>query len=131
MDVKKFGWMLVMLGAILASVASYYAFIPYIDRWEHFRVVAEATNVGYVTQEYIEMKAGLIQGRQRIFQFGWASAVSIFLGVAFIFSANKSKTIGQRQVQDVAMKTYWVCGKCNETTETAKNTCWSCGAPKV
>lgn len=28
-------------------------------------------------------------------------------------------------------KTYWVCGKCNETTETSKNTCWSCGAPKV
>jgi RNA polymerase subunit RPABC4/transcription elongation factor Spt4 len=28
-------------------------------------------------------------------------------------------------------KTFWVCGKCNETTETAKNTCWSCGAPKV
>lgn len=30
-----------------------------------------------------------------------------------------------------AQKTYWVCVKCNETTETAKNTCWSCGAPKV
>lgn len=30
-----------------------------------------------------------------------------------------------------AQKTYWVCGKCNETTETAKNTCWSCGTPKV
>jgi RNA polymerase subunit RPABC4/transcription elongation factor Spt4 len=28
-------------------------------------------------------------------------------------------------------KTFWVCGKCNETTETAKNTCWSCGAPKA
>lgn len=28
-------------------------------------------------------------------------------------------------------QTYWVCGKCNETTETAKNTCWSCGSPKV
>jgi RNA polymerase subunit RPABC4/transcription elongation factor Spt4 len=28
-------------------------------------------------------------------------------------------------------KTYWVCSKCNETTETAKNTCWSCGEAKV
>lgn len=28
-------------------------------------------------------------------------------------------------------KTYWVCGKCNETTETIKNTCWNCGAHKV
>jgi len=28
-------------------------------------------------------------------------------------------------------KTFWVCGKCNETTETGKNTCWSCGAPKA
>lgn len=28
-------------------------------------------------------------------------------------------------------KTFWVCSKCNETTESAQNTCWSCGGPKV
>lgn len=30
-----------------------------------------------------------------------------------------------------SQKTYWVCGKCNETTETVQNSCWSCGAPKI
>lgn len=38
------------------------------------------------------------------------------------------QTMNQTPSQE---KTFWVCGKCNETTETAKNTCWSCGAPKV
>jgi RNA polymerase subunit RPABC4/transcription elongation factor Spt4 len=36
-----------------------------------------------------------------------------------------------KQPVPAQQKTYWVCPKCNETTETAKNTCWSCGAPKA
>lgn len=48
--------------------------------------------------------------------------------------ASVCKHCGGQQASAIspsASKTYWVCSKCNETTETAKNTCWSCGAPKV
>jgi rubrerythrin len=131
MDFKKFGWMLVLLGGVLASVAGYYSMIPYINRWDDWKVIAEATNAGYATSEYIAMKAARAVDAQRVFGFGWAAAISAFLGFALITSSKKSSQIYSTAVPSQSAKTYWVCGKCNETTETAKNICWSCGAPKA
>ncbi|OYU12618.1 MAG: hypothetical protein CFE38_06360 [Comamonadaceae bacterium PBBC1] len=131
MDFKKFGWMLIILGGSLGVVAAYHAMIPYINRWDDFKVISDATMAGYRTREYIEMKAERATDAQRVFGFGWAAAVTVFLGLALIFSSKKSSSTKSPSTFAQSEKTYWVCGKCNETTETAKNTCWSCGAPKV
>jgi rubrerythrin len=130
MDFKKFGCMLVLLGGALASIAGYHHFSPYINRWDDFKVIAEATKAGYATSEYIAMKAARAVDAQRVFGFGWAAAISAFLGVSLIISSKKSSQTDSTAPFSQSVKTYWVCGSCNETTETEKNTCWSCGAPK-
>lgn len=123
--------MLVLLGGVLASVAGYYSMIPYINRWDDWKVIAEATNAGYATSEYIAMKTARAVDAQRVFGFGWAAAISAFLGFALIASSKKITTDISTAFPSQSAKTYWVCGKCNETVETAKNICWSCGAPKA
>jgi hypothetical protein len=125
MDFKKFGWMLIILGGSLGVVAAYHAMIPYINRWDDFKVISDATMAGYRTREYIEMKAERATDAQRVFGFGWAGAVTVFLGLALIFSSKKSSSTKSPASFAQSEKTYWICGKCNETTETAKNTCWS------
>lgn len=131
MDFKKFGWSLVLLSSALAIVAGYYSLIPYINRWSDFEVIAEATKAGYATGDYIAMKAARAVDAQRVFVFGWAAAIGAFLGASLIASSNKSSSTNTPAPITGSEKTYWVCGKCNETTEIAKNTCWSCGASKV
>lgn len=131
MDFKRFGWSLVLLSGALAIVAGYYSLIPYINRWSDFEVIAEATKAGYATSDYITMKAARAVDAQRVFVFGWAAAISAFLGVSLIISSKKSLQTGSVAPFSQSVKTYWVCSSCNETTETEKNTCWSCGAPKT
>lgn len=134
MDVRRFGWMVVLLGAILACVAAFYALLPYLNRWDHFAVTVEATKAGYATSKYLDMKAELSQAQERLFLFGWGSVIALFLGGALIFSGKRSSPAPTKWNGDPPRgrdKTYWVCAKCNETTETEKNTCWNCGAHKV
>ncbi len=90
MDFKKFGWMLVLLGGVLASVAGYYSMIPYINRWDDYKAIAEATEAGYATSNYIAMKAARAADAQKVFGFGWAAAISAFLGVSLIISSKRS-----------------------------------------
>jgi hypothetical protein len=131
MDVKKFGWMLVLLGVVLGLVCAYYSMIPYFNRWDDFDVISEATKAGYATREYLRLKAAQAVNQQRMFMFGWGAAISSFIGWALIVSSKKPPQRASPIAIDQSVKTFWVCGKCNETTDTAKNTCWSCGAPKV
>ena len=70
MDVKKFGWMLVLLGVVLGLVCAYYSMIPYFNRWDDFDVISEATKAGYATREYLRMKAAQAVNQQRMFMLG-------------------------------------------------------------
>jgi hypothetical protein len=90
MDFKKFGWMLVLLGGVLACIAGYYSFSPYINRWDDYKAIAEATEAGYATSNYIAMKAARAADAQKVFGFGWAAAISAFLGVSLIVSSKRS-----------------------------------------
>jgi len=148
MNFKKFGWYLVFLGGIFGLIAALFAWMPYNMRWESYNAIVSRDD-----SKYFEIQRQFATFGMLKIGFGIASAITMFLGAALIFSSDDvspeesklcpyckerikldallCKHCGKEQSpEDPNAKLHWTCPSCHAISRDHMTECGACNKPR-
>lgn len=155
MNTRKLGWMLVLLGLLFAVVAGYYAYQPHAVRWDYAEVLGRAIDRGGYSSELGDWKTMLADFEERKRNFGIAAAITVFFGLAVVFSSKSEapevtkkcpfcaeviqtdavicKHCGRDQpVAEIVSSAApdWTCVECTALNPSDQHVCWNCDSKR-